>query len=105
MVKIGQLCVKIAGRDAGKECLIIKDLKESYVMIDGLTRRRKCSLKHLEMFPSIAKIKENADHKEVIDALKGLGVELREKKSVKKDKPKKLKILRQKEKKTKSKNK
>lgn len=89
MVNIGQLCVKIAGRDAGKECLVIKKLDNAYVMIDGATRRRKCNLEHLEILPQVADIKKEADHEEVVSALKKLGVEIKEKKKFpKKDKKK-----------------
>ena len=83
MVKIGQLCVKIAGRDSGKECLIVDKLEGSFVMIDGLTRRRKCNIKHLEILPKEAKIQKGVSHDEVITALKTLGINVKEKKKVK----------------------
>lgn len=99
MVKIGQLCVKIAGRDAGKECLVIKKLDNPYVMIDGATRRRKSNLNHLEIFSQVADIKEEASHEEVISALKGLGVKIKEKKRFLKEKSEKKKSLLKSEKK------
>ena len=86
MVEIGQLCVKLAGRDAGKECLIIKKLDNSFVMIDGATRRKKCNIKHLQLSTTIAKIKEDASHEEVIKALSLLGIIVKEKKKIKKEK-------------------
>ena len=107
MVKIGQLCVKLAGRDAGKECIIVEKLEGSFVMIDGLTRRRKCNLKHLEILPKEAKMQKGASHEEVLAALRSLGVTIKEKKKIKKEKPKaepkkeKKSLLKKKEKKEK----
>lgn len=79
MVQIGQLAIKTAGRDAGRECLVVDTLKNGTVLIDGNTRRRKCSLKHLELQASTAKIKKGAEHKEVLKALESLGVGLLQK--------------------------
>ncbi len=49
----GRVCLKIAGREAGKYCVVVEPLKESFVMITGpksVTRikRRKCNIEHLE---------------------------------------------------------
>ena len=43
----GRICVKIAGRDAGKKCVILEH-KEDRVLIDGETRRRYVNPDHLE---------------------------------------------------------
>lgn len=73
-VKIGQLCAKLAGRDAGEACLIIKQLDGNFVMVDGNVRRKKCNLAHLEFLPKAAEIKADASHEEVIAAMEKLGV-------------------------------
>lgn len=44
---IGRICVKLAGRDAGKKCVIL-DKKEDRVLIDGETRRKYVNPEHLE---------------------------------------------------------
>ncbi len=90
MYEIGRLCVKIAGRDARKKCLIIEVLDDNYVLIDGQTRRKKCNINHLEPLDKVLKIKKGASHKEVGDALKKEGVEVGAKKP-KKAKPQKPK--------------
>ena len=72
MYEIGRLCVKLAGRDAGKKCVIIDILKDNYVMIDGSTRRRKCNTAHLEPLNQVIKIKKKATNAEVIKAFKKL---------------------------------
>ena len=72
MIEVGRVCVKIAGRDAGKKCAVIKVLDENNVIIDGETRRRKCNIMHLEMMNEKVDISEEAG-KEVV--CKALGVE------------------------------
>jgi len=102
MIEIGRLCVKLAGRDAGKECLIVDVLDKSFVTIDGNTRRRKCNVDHLEILPQKAKIKKGASHEEVVKALEQMGVKIiqkapaREKKKPeeKKEAPKKKPLIR-----------
>ncbi len=76
VVEVGRLAVKIAGRDAGRECLIVDVLDKNYVLIDGNTRRRKCNISHLEFLPKKANIKKGATHEEVINALTSLGVKI-----------------------------
>jgi len=77
--EIGRLCMKLAGRDAGRECLIIEKLDNTFVMIDGNTRRKRCNLNHLELLPQMAKIKAKASHDEVLKALAELGIPVLEK--------------------------
>ena len=105
MVDIGQLCVKIAGRDAGKECLIIEDMDGSFVKVDGLTRRKRCNINHLEILPKKADIKKGASHEDVLEALRSLGIKVKEIKRAKKDKSKKSSKKSKKTKKKKSKKK
>ena len=76
-VDVGRLCVKIAGRDAGYECLIVDVVDKNYVLIDGNTRRRKCNVDHLDLMSQKADIKKGASHAEVVAALKKLGVKER----------------------------
>lgn len=86
MIEVGRLCIKTAGRDSGKECLIVEIIDDGFVIIDGLTRRRKCNISHLEPTEKILKIKEKADHDEVIKALEKEGIKVKEKKVVRKAK-------------------
>lgn len=73
-IEVGRLCVKIAGRDAGKECIIVDVTDKNFVVIDGNTRRRKCNIDHLELLPHKADIKKSASHEDVLTALKSLGI-------------------------------
>ena len=74
MIEIGRLCVKIAGRDAGKKCVIIDILDDKYVLIDGETRRRKVNILHVEPLSQVIKIGKNASHDEVTKTLDELGI-------------------------------
>jgi len=78
MIEVGRVCVKIAGRDAGKKCAIVKLLEDNYVLVDGETRRRKCNVKHLEMLSEKVDIKVDAATK---DVCKALSVDFKEKKN------------------------
>lgn len=73
-IDIGQVAVKIAGRDSGRIGIVVDILKGNYVLIDGNTRRRKCSLNHLELIPQVLKIKKGAEHSAVVSALKDAGL-------------------------------
>ena len=94
MIKIGQIALKIAGRDAGSVCAIIEIVNSNYVIIDGQARRRKCNINHLELLDKEVKIKKDASTQEVIKALNDVGfkIELKEKKDRKEkvSKPKKI---------------
>ncbi len=88
MVKIGQVAIKTAGRDAGKACIVVEILENNYVTIDGQTRRKKCNTEHLFFLNKETKLKKGASTEEAQKALKELGFET-ETKSKKKDKKEK----------------
>jgi len=82
MIEIGRVCIKTAGRDAGKRCVIIEVLEKNFVLIDGETRRRKCNTSHLEPLQEKVEIKPGAPHEEVA---KALGIKITEKKTKEKN--------------------
>lgn len=84
MYKLGRLCVKLAGRDAGLKCVIIDVIDKNHVMVDGQTRRRKCNIKHIEPLDKVLKVTKNAPRAEIIRVFKGLNIELRQTKPKKK---------------------
>lgn len=83
MIEVGRVCVKIAGRDAGKKCVIVSVTDEKFVLIDGETRRRKCNTLHLEPLEQVIDIKKDASHEEIVKAFKTLGIELKASKAKK----------------------
>ena len=100
MMEIGQVCVKVAGRDARKTCVIIDVLDDVYVLIDGQTRRRKCNILHLEPLNQVLDVKKNADHASIVAVLKTINVVVDEKKgspsSEKKPRPVRKKAVKKK---------
>jgi large subunit ribosomal protein L14e len=98
MFEVGRLCVKLAGRDANKKCVIVEVLDKNFVLVDGETRRRKCNTIHLEPLDQVLKIKEKAAHADVKKAFKDLGIELKETKK-KEAKPRPRRVRKKKEKK------
>lgn len=49
-IKVGRVCIKTAGRDAGSKCVITKVMDENFVMVksDGRKKERRCCIRHLE---------------------------------------------------------
>jgi len=89
MFDVGRVCVKLAGRDAGKKCVIVEVLDDKTVLVDGMTRRRKCNKIHLEPLNQTLDISKGASHDVVAKAFKELGLEVLTKKSKPKtEKPK-----------------
>ncbi len=71
----GRLCVKNAGRESGKYCVVLSSVDKDHVLVTGpkpLTgvRRRKCSVLHLEPTPQLLKLKKDASDSDVLDAFK-----------------------------------
>ena len=92
MIEIGRVCIKIAGREAGKKCAVADIIDDNYVLIDGDVRRKRCNVKHLEPLEEVIKIEKNASHDTIVSELKKLGVDVKEKKAKeKKEKPKRVK--------------
>lgn len=68
MFKVGTVCVKTAGRDAGKTCVVVEELGQGMVLVEGETRRRKVNVKHLEPVATTG-LKKGASHDDVMEAL------------------------------------
>ena len=81
MLEIGKIVMKIAGRDAGKTGVVVDIIDDTYVLLDGEVRRRKCNILHLEPLAKSVQIKKNASHS---DVLKALGIKEEKKKTAKK---------------------
>ncbi|MBU0460512.1 MAG: 50S ribosomal protein L14e [Nanoarchaeota archaeon] len=79
--KVGRLCVKIAGRDAGRKCVVVETIDEHFVVVDGDVRRKRVNVKHLEPLAEMVEIKDKAAHEAVKVAFDKLGLAVWEKKS------------------------
>ena len=74
----GRLCVKIAGRESGRVCVILKRIDENFVLIDGFVKRRRCNIKHLEPLPYKIDVSEGEKRediqKKILEVTKGAKV-------------------------------
>jgi len=96
---VGRVCMKIAGREAGRYCVILKKLDENFFLITGpkiLTgvKRRRCNVDHLEPTPFSIEIEPEASEKSVIEAYEKSG--LLKKLGLKKPSPELVKELEKK---------
>ena len=78
MLEVGRLCYKTSGRDAGQRAVVVENIDTKFVLIDGQTRRRKCSISHLEPTEVMLTIKKGASHKDVAAAFKKIKITLKE---------------------------
>ena len=78
---IGRVCVKTAGKDAGKTVVVVEKLDSHFVVIDGPIKRKRCNIFHLEPTTKLITLKDKAPHADVVKAFKQLGIEITEKKS------------------------
>lgn len=72
---VGRVCIKTAGREAGRKCVVVDIIDKNFVLITGpkeLTgvKRRRVNIDHLEPLDVKLNIKKGADDKEVAKALK-----------------------------------
>lgn len=75
IIEVGRVCIKTAGREAGKKCVVVRVIDKNFVEITGpkeLTgvRRRRVNVKHLLPLPLKIDIPEGAGDDEVLEALK-----------------------------------
>ena len=88
MFDVGRIAIKIAGRDAGKHCVVVDVVDSWHVLVDGETRRRKVNVKHLEPSNKVIELKKGASHEDVRKEFEKLGMKaLDTKKKEKKAKP------------------
>ena len=99
---IGRICVKTAGRDAGKIAVVLSTQNKNRVLVDGQVRRKNCNILHLEPTAKTVVLEENASHETVVAALKtiGLAVVERKPKAAKQPRPRKKGKAKTPEKKT-----
>jgi len=78
-IEVGRVCVKIAGRESGRKCVIVDIIDDNFVLITGpkaLTgvKRRRANIKHLEPTELKVEISRGADDEEVLKALEEAGL-------------------------------
>ena len=81
--EVGRLCMKIAGRDAGRKCVVVEHVDDHFVIVDGNVRRKKVNVKHLDPLAEVLKVKTGAGHEEVQKLFEKLGLPVWETKAKK----------------------
>jgi len=77
-IEVGRICVKIAGREAGKRCVIVDLADKNFVLVTGPrkvsgVKRRRVNVNHLEPTQTKINIKRGATDEEVTEALTAAG--------------------------------
>ncbi|RLI22789.1 50S ribosomal protein L14e [Candidatus Bathyarchaeota archaeon] len=77
-VEVGRICVKIAGREAGRKCVVVDVIDKNFALVTGpkqLTgvKRRRVNINHIEPTPEKVDIKRGASDEEVMAALEKAG--------------------------------
>lgn len=76
---VGRVCVKIAGREAGRKCVVVDIVDDKFVLVTGpksLTgvKRRRANVKHLEPLSYRVPVEKGASDKAVLAALEKAGL-------------------------------
>ncbi len=72
--EVGRLCVKLAGRDAGRTCVVVEETTPGFVVVDGDVRRKRVNIKHLEPLEQTIELKAKAARADVKKAFEKLGL-------------------------------
>ena len=88
-MEVGRVCVKLAGHEAGKRCVIVEALNNVYVVVSGPgVKRRRCNVAHLEPLEQKLDIGERASDEDVARALEAAGlVEIKKPPKLREEKP------------------
>ncbi|MBI4439285.1 50S ribosomal protein L14e [Candidatus Woesearchaeota archaeon] len=76
MIEAGRLCVKTAGRDAGRKAVILDVVDDNFVVIAGQVRRKRCNIKHIEPLGARIDISGSATQDEIVEKLAAVGIKV-----------------------------
>jgi large subunit ribosomal protein L14e len=77
-IEVGRICVKLAGRETGRKCVIIDVMDKSFVLVTGPkkvtgVKRRRVNINHVEPLQDNIEIKRGASDEEVTAVLEAAG--------------------------------
>jgi large subunit ribosomal protein L14e len=77
-IEVGRICLKLAGRESGKKCVIIEVIDKGFVIITGPkkitgVKRRRASINHIAPLKEKIVINRGSSDDEVIQALENAG--------------------------------
>ena len=73
-VDVGRICVKLAGREAGKKCVIVDVVDRNFVLVTGPKqvngmKRRRVNVNHIEPTERKVSIKRGETDEQIMKAL------------------------------------
>ncbi len=77
-IEVGRVCVKVAGRESGRKCVIVDVMDKSFVLITGPkkvtgVKRRRANINHVAPLEDKIKVKRGASDEEVTQTLEAAG--------------------------------
>ena len=77
-IEVGRICIKQAGRENGKKCVVIDVMDKSFVLVTGPTKitgikRRRVNINHIMPLEDKIEVKRGASDEEVTQALEAAG--------------------------------
>jgi len=77
-IEVGRVCVKIAGRETGRRCVVVDVVDKNFVVVTGPVKvsgvkRRRVNISHVEPTEMKVKIGKGDGDSEVVEALKATG--------------------------------
>ncbi len=77
-IEVGRICVKQAGRENGKKCVVIDVMDKSFVLVTGPkkvtgVKRRRVNINHVMPLNEKVEVKRGASDDEVTQVLEAAG--------------------------------
>ncbi|MCJ7560214.1 50S ribosomal protein L14e [Candidatus Bathyarchaeota archaeon] len=77
-IEVGRICVKLAGRETGRKCVIVDVMDKSFVLVTGPkkvtgVKRRRVNINHVEPLQDKIEVKRGASDEEVTAILEAAG--------------------------------
>ena len=74
-VEVGRVCVKLAGREAGRKCVVVDVIDKNFVLVTGPVKvsgvkRRRVNVGHVEPMDVKVRIEKGDDDEVIVEALK-----------------------------------
>jgi large subunit ribosomal protein L14e len=77
-IEVGRICVKQAGRENGKKCVVVDVMDKSFVLVTGPkkvtgVKRRRVNINHVMPLQEKIEVKRGASDEEVTEVLEAVG--------------------------------
>jgi large subunit ribosomal protein L14e len=77
-IEVGRICVKMAGRESGRKCVIVDVMDKSFVLVTGPkkvtgVKRRRVNINHVAPTEETIQVKRGASDEEVTQMLEAAG--------------------------------